>query len=121
MSDPAFDRILADLAESLGGRVETGEAILGSAPAIAALLASGERALIETRLGNLDVVNGVPNIPPFDELEERAAHTTLLGVEVTVCSLADLKAMKKAAGRTRDLADLEDLEAARGAGDDAGA
>jgi hypothetical protein len=33
-------------------------------------------------------------------------------VRVAICSLKDLKAMKRAAGRTRDLADLEDLELA---------
>jgi hypothetical protein len=32
-----------------------------------------------------------------------------------VCSLKDLRAMKRAAGRTGDLADLEDLDAAHGA------
>jgi len=31
---------------------------------------------------------------------------------VAICSLEDLKAMKRAAGRTRDQADLEDLDAA---------
>jgi len=34
-------------------------------------------------------------------------------VTVAVCSLEDLRTMKRAAGRTRDLADLEDLDAAR--------
>jgi hypothetical protein len=33
-------------------------------------------------------------------------------MRVPVCSVEDLKAMKQAAGRTRDLADLEDLDAA---------
>ena len=47
-----------------------------------------------------------------DELRSRATETVILGVTVAVCALDDLKAMKRAAGRTRDLADLEDLEAA---------
>jgi hypothetical protein len=50
--------------------------------------------------------------PPFEELRARATETEVLGVSVAVCSIEDLKAMKQAAGRTRDLADLEDLDAA---------
>jgi hypothetical protein len=47
-------------------------------------------------------------------LRPRAGEAEILGVTVAVCSVEDLKAMKRAAGRTRDLADLEDLEAAAG-------
>jgi hypothetical protein len=36
------------------------------------------------------------------------------GVEAPICSLANLVAMKRAAGRERDLVDLADLEAAHG-------
>lgn len=50
-------------------------------------------------------------IPPYDELHARSTETEILGIKVAVCSIEDLKAMKRAAGRTRDLADLEDLEA----------
>jgi hypothetical protein len=38
----------------------------------------------------------------------------VLGVTVAVCSSEDLGAMKRAAGRGRDLLDLENLEAAKG-------
>jgi hypothetical protein len=44
-------------------------------------------------------------------------EVSILDVTVQVCSLADLRAMKRAAGRTRDLADLEDLDAGHGEGD----
>jgi predicted nucleotidyltransferase len=44
----------------------------------------------------------------------RAAEAEILGIQVLICSLEDLKAMKRAAGRTRELADLEDLDAATG-------
>jgi predicted nucleotidyltransferase len=69
---------------------------------------------IETDLGRLDVVQGLDGVPGFDELRSRAVEAELLGVKVWICSLEDLKAMKKAAGRARDLADLEDLDAATG-------
>jgi hypothetical protein len=52
-------------------------------------------------------------VPGYEELRSRATETEVLGVTVAICSLEDLKAMKRAAGRARDLADLEaayDLE-----------
>lgn len=79
---------------------------------IASALASGEQVMIETDLGRLDVVQGLEGVPPYEELRDRASRTEVLGVSASVCSLDDLKVMKRAAGRTRDLADLEDLEAA---------
>jgi predicted nucleotidyltransferase len=75
-------------------------------------LASGEQVAIETDLGCLDVVQGLEGVPDYEELCSRASDIEILGVTVAVCALEDLKAMKRAAGRTRDLADLEDLEAA---------
>lgn len=84
----------------------------GSQPSIAGQLASGKQVAIETDLGRLDVVQGLDGVPAFEELRARATETEVLGVRVAVCSVEDLKAMKLAAGRTRDLADLEDLDAA---------
>jgi hypothetical protein len=60
----------------------------------------------------LDVVQGLEGVPTYEELRARATDADVLGVSVAVCSVADLRAMKQAAGRTRDLADLEDLDAA---------
>lgn len=67
---------------------------------------------IETDIGRLDVVQGLDGVPAYEELRSRAVEAELLGVAVAVCSFEDLKAMKRAAGRNRDLVDLEDLEAA---------
>lgn len=103
---------IADVAVAAGGHVQRGEALLGSQISIASALASGEQVMIETDLGRLDVVQGLEGVPPYEELRERASQAEVLGVPVAVCSLDDLKEMKRAAGRTRDLADLEDLEAA---------
>jgi len=65
-----------------------------------------------TDLGRLDVVQGLDGVPSFDDLRSRAVEAEILGSTVWVCSREDLRAMKRAAGRTRDLADLEDLDAA---------
>lgn len=110
--DPANLARLAEVAESVGGQVQRREAFTSSRVGIAALLAEGQRVRIETEMGILDVVQDLPNVPPYEDLRPRAEDAEVLGVNVKVCSLADLRGMKKAAGRTRDLADLEDLDAA---------
>lgn len=102
---------LANVAVEIHGHVQMGESLLSSPPSIAGQLASGEQVAIETDLGRLDVVQGLDGVPSYDELHARSTGAEILGVSVAVCSEGDLKAMKQAAGRTRDLADLEDLEA----------
>ncbi len=58
--DPAPENLdrLARLVAEYGGHVQLGESLLGSEHSIAALLRGGERALIATQLGDLDVVFG---------------------------------------------------------------
>ena len=103
---------VAEVAVAAGGHVQRGEALLGTPFSIAAALADGEQVAIETDLGRLDVVQGLDGVPDFEELRSRAVEAEILGSTVWVCSRADLRAMKQAAGRTRDLADIEDLDAA---------
>lgn len=110
-NDPDNLKRLAEVAVAAGGHVQQGEAMLGTPISIAAALASGEQVAIETELGRLDVVQGLDGVPGYEDLRSRATEAEILGVKVAVCALEDLKAMKRAAGRTRDLADLEDLEA----------
>lgn len=105
-------RRVAEVVVGAGGHVQQGEAFFGSPVSIAAALAEGEQVAIETDLGRLDVVQGLDGIPSYEDLQSRATQAEILGVTVSVCSLEDLRAMKRAAGRTRDLADLEDLDAA---------
>jgi predicted nucleotidyltransferase len=101
---------VAEVAVASGGRVQQGEAMLGSTVSIASARASGEQVPIETDLGRLDVVQGLDGVPSYADLRSRASEAEILGVTVAICAIEDLKAMKRAAGRTRDLADLEDLE-----------
>lgn len=110
--DPENLGRLAEVVVEAGGRVQTGEAFAGSSRSISALLVAGERVYVETTLGHLDVVHGLPGIPPYHQLRSSAAEVDVLGTTVDVCSLEALRAMKQTAGRTRDLADLEDLDAA---------
>jgi len=111
--DPDIDNLkrVADVAVAAGGHVQQGEAFLRTPISIASALSTGEQVAIETDLGRLDVVQGLEGVPSYEELRARSSEAEILGVTVAVCSLDDLKTMKRAAGRTRDLADLEDLEA----------
>jgi predicted nucleotidyltransferase len=127
---PAFDQILRRLTDAEVKFVVVGGLALGAWGVVrgtkdvdivvasdpenlnAGQLGSGEQVAIETDLGRLDVVQGLDGIPSYDELYTRSTETEVLGIKVAVCSVEDLKAMKRAAGRTRDQADLEDLDAA---------
>jgi len=113
--DPAPENLdrLAQVVTELGGRVQLGESLLGSERSIAALLQSGERALISTQLGDLDVVQGLEGVLPYDELRASAIDVEMAGVTIAICALEHLRSMKRAAGRPRDLVDLDDLNAAQ--------
>ncbi len=73
MPDPAPDNLdkLAALAAELGGHVQLGESLLGSEHSIAALLRHGERALIATRMGDLDVVQDLEGVQLTPYCENR--------------------------------------------------
>lgn len=113
--DPAPDNLdrLAVLATELGGHVQLGDSLLGSERSIAALLRQGERALIATRMGDLDVVQDLEGVQPYSALREQAIDVEIGGATIAICSLDHLRAMKRAAGRPRDLVDLDDLDAAQ--------
>lgn len=104
---------LAGLITDLGGHVQLGESLLGSERSIAALLRSGERALITTQLGDLDVVQGIDGVLPYDELRASAIDIEIADVSIAICALEHLRTMKRSAGRPRDLVDLEDLDASQ--------
>jgi predicted nucleotidyltransferase len=110
--DPENLKRVAGVVVAIHGHIQTGDSFLSTPPSITAHLASGERAAIETELGQLDVVQGLDGVPAYNELRAKATEADVLGIRVFVCSVEDLRAMKRAAGRARDQADLEDLDAA---------
>ena len=112
--DPANLRRLAECVVAIGGHVQQREALLSSPPSIAAALASERQVAIDTELGHLDVLRDFPGMASYHELAGRASDAEVRSVSVHVCSLDDLRAMKRAAGGRRDLADLDDLDAAHG-------
>lgn len=76
-------------------------------------LALGARGVVRATK-DIDIVQVLDGVPSFDELRSRASEADVLGVNVAVCSVEDLRAMKRAAGRGQDLVDLENLDAATG-------
>jgi len=100
------------LLRELDGKVEV-EGRLLDANSIATFLRTGDRTLVATELGHVDVLQGLPQIPPFSVLDEQATDVDMDGLVVRVCSLGHLLEMKRASDRPRDRDDLEALEAAQ--------
>lgn len=70
-----------------------------------------ELLTLRTMSGWLDVHRHVSGGPSYEALRRRAERQDLGGFSVLVASLDDLAAMKHAAGRPQDLADLDEIEA----------
>jgi hypothetical protein len=80
-------------------------------------LARAKVLKLATSAGDLDVLNGAPGAPPYEDLRERAIEVEVRGTPVRIASLDDLIAMKRASGRDKDLRDIAELTA----GEDQGA
>lgn len=75
-------------------------------------LAGGGNFRLDTDLGPLDVMQWISGIDAdnlYAELDASALSFTLDDLPLRYCSLEHLRAMKEAAGRPRDLDDLEHL------------
>jgi hypothetical protein len=78
-------------------------------------LEQGANLRLETRLGDLDIVQWVAGIdaePAYDALAADSIEGELDRIPLRVCGLQHLIAMKHAAGRPRDLDDPQRLGAA---------
>ncbi|MEX2252632.1 MAG: DUF6036 family nucleotidyltransferase [Thermoleophilaceae bacterium] len=65
---------------------------------------------LTTRAGALDLVNGArPDLLRYRRLEDRAVEVTVGGLSLLVIGLDDLIAMKREAGREKDLRDIAAL------------
>jgi predicted nucleotidyltransferase len=115
--DPSSENLerLDILLASLGGRVDVDGRLLDS-NAISPFLKTGDRTLVVTDLGQVDVLQGLPQIPSFAALDAKATDVDMDGLAVRVCSLEHLLEMKRASKRPRDRDDLESLEGAQGPG-----
>jgi len=78
------------------------------------MVAPGRTINLSTPHGDLDLLAERPSPLSFQELLVRAEVRRVDGSQAPICSLADLVALKRMAGRERDLLDLRDLEIAHG-------
>jgi predicted nucleotidyltransferase len=111
--DPSTENLekLDALLRELEGRVDVDGRLLPSS-AISTFLEAGDRTLVVTTLGRVDVLQGLPQIPRYEELNAEAIEVEVAGLVVRVCSLEHLLSMKRASERPRDRDDLEALESA---------
>jgi hypothetical protein len=76
-------------------------------------LAAGDHFTFTTIAGNLDILGTPAGVDGFDDLVRNAETMDLGGLVVEVASIDDLIAMKRAAGRPKDLIEIEVLGALR--------
>ena len=72
-----------------------------------------ELLTLNTMAGELDLLAHPAGGPTYDALRRRAARVDIGEFHVLIASLDDLILMKQAAGRKKDLADVEELDAIR--------
>lgn len=102
-----LDLLAATLVE-IDGRIEIQGRLTGP-DSVSTFLRAGDKTYVVTELGAVDVLQGLPQVPRYEELRSDAVDVNLDGRIVSVCSLAHLRAMKKAAGRPLDIEDLQAL------------
>jgi predicted nucleotidyltransferase len=109
-TDDANLTALADVLLALGARLKGVDESVPFVPDARALRRV-EMLTLVTSLGELDVLTRPPGAPPYRELRRNADRYDLGGFNVSVASIDDLIAMKQAAGRPKDLLDVDELEA----------
>lgn len=77
----------------------------------AATLAAGDHFTFATDAGNLDVLGSPAGVEGFAALARSARRFEVDGLTLAVASIDDLIAMKRAAGRPKDLIEVEVLAA----------
>lgn len=79
----------------------------------ASTLKMGDHFTFETSAGNLDCIGTPAGTDGFGDLDARATRLTIAGHRIAVASLDDLIDMKRAAGRPKDLQEVEILVAVK--------
>jgi hypothetical protein len=109
-TDDANLAALGDVLTDLGARLKGVDEDVPFVPD-ARTLQGVELLTLVTLLGELDLLSRPPGAPAYRALRRNADRYDLGGFNVLVASIDDLIAMKQAAGRAKDLLDVEELEA----------
>jgi predicted nucleotidyltransferase len=109
-TDEANLTALGDVLAALGARLKGVDQGVPFVPD-ARTLRQVELLTLVTTFGELDVLARPPGAPSYADLRRNADRYDLGGFNVSVASIDDLIAMKQAAGRAKDLLDVEELEA----------
>lgn len=99
-------RVLRELKATLRGVSEEVPFLLD-----AKTLAAGDHFTLTTNLGDLDLLGTPAGTNGYEDLAHAAEKVDLDGISVRIAALADLMRMKRAAGRRKDLVELEILAA----------
>jgi Nucleotidyltransferase of unknown function (DUF6036) len=108
--DDANLAALGDVLTSLGARLRGVDADVPFVPDTRTLRQVEVLTLV-TSFGELDVLARPSGAPAYQELRRRADRYDVGGFNVSVASIDDLISMKEAAGRPKDLLDIEELAA----------
>jgi predicted nucleotidyltransferase len=76
-------------------------------------LQSGTNFTLDTDIGNIDLLGEVAGVGDYSTVKASAVEMRICNIMVRVISLEDLIKAKRAAGRTKDLLVLPELEALR--------
>lgn len=109
-TDEANLAALGDVLVALGARLKGVDDDVPFVPDVRTLR-QVELLTLVTTFGELDVLARPPGAPAYSDLRRNADRYDLGGFNVSVASIDDLIAMKQAAGRAKDLLDVEQLEA----------